>query len=201
MRRFSVFLLLAPAVALTLTQTISAQSRPRPTTRLVGRVFDQTRRLVPGVQVFVNRGEVRAATDTDGIFQLDVLPSDSTIGFRRIGYRPLVVRVDPLPPVGDTILVQLEAGVPLEWLRSDRDLDEVEQVTNRRPLHAATAVASAPRAPRETLERRPSCCTAATTGKPDRSARARHLCCIARLVEECLRRGIPHEASPPARRR
>jgi len=101
MRRFTVFLLLTPAVALTLTQTISAQSRPRPPTRLVGRVFDQTRRLVPGVQVFVNRGEVRAATDTDGIFQLDVLPSDSTIGFRRIGYRPLVVRVDPLPPVGD----------------------------------------------------------------------------------------------------
>lgn len=113
MRRFTVFLPLVLAVALTPTQTICSQSRPRPTTRLVGRVFDQTRRLIPGVEVFVNRGETRARTDTGGIFQLDVLPSDSTIGFRRIGYRPLVVRVDPLPPINDTILVQLEA-IPVQ---------------------------------------------------------------------------------------
>lgn len=113
MRRFTVLLLLAPVVALTPTQSVCSQSRPRPTTHLVGRVFDQTRHFVPGVQVLVNRGEARTATDGAGIFQLDVLPSDSTIGFRRIGYRPLVVRVDPLPPINDTILVQLEA-IPVQ---------------------------------------------------------------------------------------
>jgi len=113
MRRFTVLLLLTPATALTLTQTICAQSRPRTTTRLVGRVIDQTRHLIPGVEVLVNGAEVRSTTSASGVFQLQILPSDSTVAFRRIGYRPLVVRIDPLPPGDDTLLVQLES-VPIQ---------------------------------------------------------------------------------------
>jgi len=113
MRRFTVLLLLTPAAALTLTQTICAQSRPRTTTRLVGRVIDQTRHLIPGVDVLVNGAEVRSTTSASGVFQLRILPSDSTVAFRRIGYRPLVVRIDPLPPGDDTLLVQLES-VPIQ---------------------------------------------------------------------------------------
>lgn len=113
MRRFTVLLLLTPAAALTLTQTICAQSRPRTTTRLVGRVIDQTRHLIPGVEVLVNGAEVRSTTSASGVFQLQILPSDSTVAFRRIGYRPLVVRIDPLPPGDDTLLVQLES-VPIQ---------------------------------------------------------------------------------------
>lgn len=112
MRRFTV-LLLFPTAALALTQTICAQSRPRTTTRLVGRVIDQTRHLIPGVDVLVNGADVRSTTSASGVFQLQILPSDSTVGFRRIGYHPLVVRIDPLPPVDDTLLVQLES-VPIQ---------------------------------------------------------------------------------------
>jgi len=113
MRRHTVLLLWTPAAALTLTQTICGQSRPHPNASLVGRVVDETRHLVPGVEVFVNRGEVRAITDTAGIFHLQILASDSTVGFRRIGYRPLIVKIDPLPAVDDTLLVQLES-VPIQ---------------------------------------------------------------------------------------
>jgi hypothetical protein len=35
------------------------------------------------------------------------------VGFRRIGYRPLVVKIDPLPPADDTLLVELES-VPVQ---------------------------------------------------------------------------------------
>ena len=113
MRRHTVLLLWTPAAALTLTQTICGQSRPHPNTSLVGRVVDETRHLVPGVEAFVNRGEVRAITDTAGIFHLQILASDSNVGFRRIGYRPLIVKIDPLPAVDDTLLVQLES-VPIQ---------------------------------------------------------------------------------------
>jgi len=112
MRRVTV-LLLFPTAALTLTQTICAQSRPRTTTRLVGRVIDQTRHLISSVEVLVNGADVRSTTNASGVFQLQILPSDSTVGFRRIGYHPLVVRIDPLPPVDDTLLVQLES-VPIQ---------------------------------------------------------------------------------------
>jgi hypothetical protein len=76
-------------------------------------VVDQTRHLVPGVAVFVNNDQVRLATNREGIFQIDVLPSDSTIGFRRIGYRPLLVTIDPLPPMNDTLLIELQA-IPIQ---------------------------------------------------------------------------------------
>jgi hypothetical protein len=63
--------------------------------------------------VVVNGVDVRSTTSASGIFHLQILPSDSTVGFRRIGYRPLAVKIDPLPPVDDTLLVELE-NIPIQ---------------------------------------------------------------------------------------
>ena len=84
-----------------------AQTQPQEGVRLVGRVFDETHRPVDRVEVVVNRREVRARTDGDGIFILDVFQHDTTVGFRRIGYRPMLLTLRPLPPPRDTIWVEL----------------------------------------------------------------------------------------------
>jgi hypothetical protein len=82
--------------------------------RIVGRVIDEMRRPVEGVEVIVNRLDVRAVTDSTGLFTLGASLDDSTIAFRRIGYRPLLLTLQPLPPTGDTILVRLAPSpVPL----------------------------------------------------------------------------------------
>src|SRR2546430_7817353 len=89
---------------------IQAAVPPLAAQRLIGRVFDQSRRVVEGVQVIVNGGELRATSDSAGIFRVDLAASDSVIGFRRIGFEPLFVAVYPLPPADDTVLVQLRAA-------------------------------------------------------------------------------------------
>ena len=95
---------IAGAVVVT---TLGAQAPPRQLIQLVGRVVDERRSPVEGVEVIINRRDVRARTDGAGLFTLDVGRSDSTIGFRRIGYQLLLATVHPLPPPGDTILVRL----------------------------------------------------------------------------------------------
>lgn len=80
--------------------------QPPQQVRLVGRVFDEAHRPVDAVEVIVNRQEVRAMTDGAGVFKLDVSRRDSTVGFRRIGYRPMLFTIQP-PPPRDTILVRL----------------------------------------------------------------------------------------------
>src|SRR5512144_3129867 len=87
----------------TVATTLWAQAPPRPPTHLVGRVIDEHRSPVEGVEVILNRRDVRARTDSAGLFTLDVGRSDSTIGFRRIGYQPLLATVHPLPPPGDLV--------------------------------------------------------------------------------------------------
>jgi hypothetical protein len=93
------------------------QAPPLQQLRLVGRVVDETRRPVDRVEVIVNRREVRAVTDGAGMFTLAVSAADSTVGFRRIGYRPLLLTLQPLPSARDTILVEL--------VRSPVELPEV----------------------------------------------------------------------------
>lgn len=67
-------------------------------------------RAVDGVEVILNRQEVRTTTDHNGFFTIQVFPVDSTVGFRRIGYRPMLLSLQPLPPLRDTILVELIAS-------------------------------------------------------------------------------------------
>ncbi len=104
--RFTIWAVLG-LVGHGLPTMVWAQTQPRQQVRLVGRVLDESHRPVEGVEVLVNRQVVRVLTDSAGIFQLDVSPRDSTVGFRRIGYRPMLFTIDPLPPPGDTILVEL----------------------------------------------------------------------------------------------
>jgi hypothetical protein len=63
---------------------------------------------IEGVDVIVNRRDVRTQTRAGGHFVLEILPTDSTVGFRRIGFRPLLLALIPLPPVRDTVLVAME---------------------------------------------------------------------------------------------
>lgn len=87
--------------------TILAQSQQA---HLVGRVIDAARHPLDAVQVIVNGQDVRAVTGGTGLFSLDVSKTDSTIRFQRIGYRPGVFALKPLPNPGDTLLVLLEAS-------------------------------------------------------------------------------------------
>lgn len=77
---------------------------------LVGRVTDRFRHPLEAVEVIVNRREVRGVTGPSGVFTLEITPVDSTIAFRRIGFRPAVFSITPLPSSADTLLVQLEAS-------------------------------------------------------------------------------------------
>jgi len=95
----------------------SLQEQAPQQVRLVGRVFDETRRPVERVEVIINRRDVRAVTDAAGRFTLVVSSADSTVGFRRIGYHPMLLTLQPLPAPRDTILVEL--------LRSPVELPEV----------------------------------------------------------------------------
>ncbi len=76
--------------------------------RLIGRVIDPARHALEGVEVIINRRAVRTISSARGVFTLEVTPADSTIAFRRIGYRPVVFSLNPLPRSTDTALVQLE---------------------------------------------------------------------------------------------
>lgn len=76
--------------------------------RVVGVVIDPARRPLDAVEVIINRQQVRAVTSSTGLFAFEVSPTDSTIAFRRIGYRPSVFAIRPLPRAGDTLLVVLE---------------------------------------------------------------------------------------------
>ena len=94
-------------VASTFAAGTRAQAQAPSQVRLVGRIHDETRRAVPGVEVIVEPHGVRTRSDSTGLFTIDVSPADSTLVFRRIGYRPLVVTLRPLPPARDTVPVEL----------------------------------------------------------------------------------------------
>src|SRR5712671_6358740 len=94
------------ALATLLPGTLSAAHLLQ--TQITGRVVDETRHALERVEVIVNRREVRVITGATGIFTLQVSPQDSTIAFRRIGYRPIVYAIRPLPAPADTLLVELE---------------------------------------------------------------------------------------------
>jgi hypothetical protein len=89
---------------------VPAQTPPPQHDLLIGRVHDQAGRDLSGVEVVINRREVRATTDRNGVFTILVSPVDSTVGFRRIGYRPILLSLHPLPSLRDTILVELIAS-------------------------------------------------------------------------------------------
>ena len=100
----SAFLLVALSP---LAVRLDAQTTSRESVAVAGKVHDDRYRLLAGVEVIVNRQERRAITDSAGRFTIIVTPADSTIGFRRIGYRPVLLSLKPPPPTRDTVLVML----------------------------------------------------------------------------------------------
>lgn len=92
------------AVAASPPSRLSAQQQ----SRVVGIVVDTARHRLQDVEVIINRREVRGVTTAAGVFAFDVAATDSTIAFRRIGYRPALFSIRPLPRSGDTIIISLE---------------------------------------------------------------------------------------------
>src|SRR6266540_1473988 len=127
-------------------------------TEIVGRVLDQTRLPVDGVEVIVNRRDVRARSDSTGVFKLTISPDDSTVAFRRIGYLSVVFAIRPLPSSVDTLFVHLDASAvvlsevivsakatkPLRYAFTTK----FDGVFNRRKMRLGTLV------PRETIDAR-----------------------------------------------
>ena len=91
-----------------------AQAPPADSIRLIGLVHDAFQRPISSVEVILNRKSLAAVTNPAGFFSLLISRADSTIAFRRIGYRPLLLTLRPLPQGGDTIMVRLaSSGVEL----------------------------------------------------------------------------------------
>lgn len=100
-------MLWAASTVLSLVGPVQLAAQNGTPARVIGRVYDQRRRLLAGVEVLVDGRELRATTDRAGFFTLTVTSSDSTVGFRRVGYRPIQLSLRPLPPSDDTVLVEL----------------------------------------------------------------------------------------------
>jgi len=101
---------LAAAATAVSVSIASAQPRVAPPVRIVGLVHDEVHRPIPGVEVLLGRIRLVAVTNSAGLFSLEAAPSESTIAFRRIGYRPLLLTLNPFPLAGDTILVRLASS-------------------------------------------------------------------------------------------
>ena len=101
-------IILASLAALAWPTTALSQVSSGRTALIAGLVFDEGQRPIAGVEVLLNRRVVRAVTNGNGAFSLLLTPLDSTIAFRRVGYAPLLLTLDPLPRSGDTVLVYLQ---------------------------------------------------------------------------------------------
>lgn len=76
-------------------------------TRVIGRIHDENRTPITNAEILVN-GTVRSISDSVGLFALRVGRGDSTVMFRRIGFRPLALSLKSLPHAGDTVQVLME---------------------------------------------------------------------------------------------
>lgn len=77
---------------------LCAQEQPGKGIPLVGRVYDEARRPIAGVEIIVNRKDLRATSARNGLFTVQVAPNDSSLGFRRIGYKPMLGLASPFAP-------------------------------------------------------------------------------------------------------
>lgn len=138
---------------------VRAQTQAPQPVRFVGRVYDAAGRPIDQVEVIVNRREVRARSNGFGLFRVDLDPGDSTVGFRRIGYRPLLLSLNPMPPENDTILVELVpspveleevivTGAPSKPVRY-AGTTKYDDVFERRKIGLGKLI------PREVIDRRP----------------------------------------------
>jgi len=100
-------IILASLTALAWPSRALPQGSGAETALLAGRVLDEGQRPIAGVEVVLNRQVVRAVTSDNGSFSLLLTSLDSTVAFRRVGYAPLLLTLDPRPRADDTVLVYM----------------------------------------------------------------------------------------------
>ncbi len=101
----------AAVVALALVAPLPGMALAQEPTHVVGQVQDSTtQKPLASVRVTVVGTSVETATDANGRYALDVSAGHDSLSFRRIGYRPVVRRVEPVVDVAMRFqAVELEA--------------------------------------------------------------------------------------------
>jgi len=101
----------AAVVALALVAPLPGMALAQEPTHVVGQVQDSsTRKPLASVRVTVVGTSVETVTDANGRYALDVPAGHDSLSFRRIGYRPVVRRVEPVVDVAMRFqAVELEA--------------------------------------------------------------------------------------------
>ncbi len=101
----------AAVVALALVAPLPGMALAQEPTHVVGQVQDSsTQKPLASVRVTVVGISVETVTDANGRYALDVPAGHDSLSFRRIGYRPVVRRVEPVVDVAMRFqAVELEA--------------------------------------------------------------------------------------------
>jgi len=95
----------APTAPLAAQDTAGPPAGARPAT-VTGTVRDSVGRAIPGAQVGLAGDTLAGVTGSDGVFRIAVPAGPATLLVRRVGYRPLAVRVtagDAAPAVDVTL--------------------------------------------------------------------------------------------------
>src|SRR5438046_7876471 len=90
----------AAVVALALVAPLPGRALAQEPTHVIGQVQDSTtQKPLASVRVTVVGTAVATVTDANGRYALDVPAGHDSLSFRRIGYRPVVRRVEPVVDV------------------------------------------------------------------------------------------------------
>ena len=113
----------AAVVALALVAPLPGMALAQEPTHVVGQVQDSsTRKPLASVRVTVVGTSVETVTDANGRYALDVPAGHDSLSFRRIGYRPVVRRVEPVVDVAMRFqAVELEAVTVTTALGIERE--------------------------------------------------------------------------------
>src|SRR5437773_10336992 len=101
----------AAVLVLALVAPSPGMARAQEPTHVVGQVQDSsTQKPLASVRVTVVGTSVETVSEASGRYALDVPAGHDNLSFRRIGYRPVVRRVEPVVDVGMRFqAVELEA--------------------------------------------------------------------------------------------
>ena len=113
----------AAVVALALVAPLPGMALAQEPTHVVGQVQDSsTRKPLASVRVTVVGTSVETVTDANGRYALDVPAGHDSLSFRRIGYRPVARRVEPVVDVAMRFqAVELEAVTVTTALGIERE--------------------------------------------------------------------------------
>src|SRR5206468_12563151 len=114
----------AAVLALALVAPLPGMALAQEPTHVVGQVQDSsTQKPLASVRVTVVGTSVETVTDANGRYALDVPAGRDSLSFRRIGYRPVVRRVEPVVDVAMRFqAMELEAVSVTTALGIEREL-------------------------------------------------------------------------------